>query len=121
MELNRMIDHTILKADTTEEQIRKLAAEAKEYHFFSCCVNGMYVPLIHELLKGSDVATCCVVGFPLGAMSAAAKIAETEQAIRDGADEIDMVINIGALKDGAQNITGNGGTVGVFARQEFQH
>ncbi|MDY3051654.1 MAG: deoxyribose-phosphate aldolase [Ndongobacter sp.] len=100
MEMNRMIDHTLLKPEATEEQVRRLVSEALEYHFYSCCVNGFYVPLVHELTKGSDVRTCCVVGFPLGAMSTAAKLAETRDAVAQGTDEVDMVINIGALKEG---------------------
>ena len=99
MKLNGYIDHTLLKPETTEAQIRKLAEEAIEYEFCSCCVNTCYVPLTHELLKNSPVKTCCVVGFPLGAMSTEAKINETVKAIADGADEVDMVINVGALKD----------------------
>nr|WP_072513964.1 deoxyribose-phosphate aldolase [Ndongobacter massiliensis] len=100
MELNRMIDHTLLKPEATEEQVRKLCEEARAHHFFSCCVNGRFVPLVHSLLKDSDVATCCVIGFPLGASSTAAKVAEAQQAIADGADEIDMVLSVGALKEG---------------------
>ncbi|MCI6157053.1 MAG: deoxyribose-phosphate aldolase [Peptoniphilaceae bacterium] len=100
MEINRMIDHTILKPEATEDQIRKLCEEAKEYHFYSCCVNGEYTALVHSLLEGSNVKTCTVVGFPLGAMSTRAKVAETEIALEDGADEIDMVIAVGQLKAG---------------------
>lgn len=100
MELNRMIDHTLLKANATRAQIEKLCDEALEYHFASVCVNTCWVPLAHEKLAGSDVETCCVVGFPLGAMLPAAKAAETKLAVEAGADEIDMVINIGWLLDG---------------------
>lgn len=99
MELNKYIDHTILKADAVESQIDQLTKEALEYDFASCCVNSAFVKKVHEALKGSDVKTCAVVGFPLGAMSTESKVQETENAIKDGADEIDMVINIGALKD----------------------
>lgn len=99
MEKNRLIDHTLLKADATEDMIRKLCQEAKEHHFASVCVNPGYVPLCHELLKDTDVKVCTVVGFPLGATSTYSKIDETKAAIFDGADEIDMVINIGKLKD----------------------
>lgn len=99
MDLNRKIDHTLLKADATESQIRQLVEEAKEYHFYSCCVNSYYVPLVHQLLKDSEVKTTAVIGFPLGAMSTQAKVAETADAIENGADEIDMVIAIGPLKD----------------------
>lgn len=96
--LNRYIDHTLLKPIATKEDIKRLCNEAINYRFFSVCVNGCYVSLAKEALKGSDVNICCVVGFPLGAMSTAAKVAETKAAIKDGADEIDMVINIGLLK-----------------------
>lgn len=93
------IDHTLLKPEATEEQIRTLCKEAQQFQFFSVCVNSFYVPLCKELLKNSSVKVCSVVGFPLGAMSTEAKAFETRQAIQDGADEVDMVINIGALKD----------------------
>lgn len=99
MEYNKLIDHTLLKADASEDQIRKLCEEAKKYHFASCCVNGDYVSLVHELLEGSGVKTCTVVGFPLGSMSTSAKVDEAKEAIFDGADEIDMVINVSWLKD----------------------
>ncbi|MEM6280620.1 MAG: deoxyribose-phosphate aldolase [Chloroflexota bacterium] len=95
-----MIDHTLLKADATEAQIITLCEEAMEYGFASVCVNGSYVPLAAQTLAGSDVLVCTVVGFPLGAMDSAAKAYEAETAIGQGADEIDMVINIGALKSG---------------------
>lgn len=100
MELNRMIDHTLLKANATRAQIEKLCDEALEYNFASVCVNTCWVPLAHEKLAGSDVKTCCVVGFPLGAMLTEAKAAETRLAVEAGADEVDMVINIGWLLDG---------------------
>lgn len=96
----RYIDHTLLKPDVKEEQIKKLCEEAKEYQFASVCVNPGWVKLSAELLKGTPVKVCTVVGFPLGATSTEAKVAETIQAIKDGADEIDMVINVGALKSG---------------------
>ncbi len=94
----RMIDHTLLKADASQDQIAQLCYEARTYHFASVCVNPAHVKLSAQLLKGSDVAVCTVVGFPLGATPATVKAFETQQAIRDGASEIDMVINIGALK-----------------------
>lgn len=97
--LSKYIDHTLLKADATEKQIIKLCNEAKEYDFASVCVNTCYVPLCAELLNGSDVKVCCVVGFPLGAMSSEAKAFETKWAVENGAEEVDMVINIGKLKD----------------------
>lgn len=94
----RSIDHTLLKPDATITQIHNLIEEAKQYRFFSVCVNPSYVATCAELLKGSGVQVCTVVGFPLGASSSATKAFETARAIKDGADEIDMVINIGALK-----------------------
>ena len=100
MELNRMIDHTLLKANATRAQIEKLCDEALEHNFASVCVNTCWVPLAHEKLAGSEVNTCCVVGFPLGAMLTEAKAAETRLAVEAGADEVDMVINIGWLLDG---------------------
>lgn len=100
MKLNKMIDHTLLKADARKDQIVALCNEAKKYDFASVCVNSGWVSLCKEMLEGSDVMVCTVVGFPLGAMSTAAKAFEAKQAVADGADEIDMVLNIGALKDG---------------------
>lgn len=94
----RMIDHTLLKADASRDQIAQLCYEAKKFHFASVCVNPAQVKLAAQLLKGSDVKVCTVVGFPLGATPGTVKAFETQQAIRDGATEIDMVINIGALK-----------------------
>lgn len=98
---SKLFDHTILKANATTEQVIKVCEEAKEYHFMSVCVNSYYTKLVKEQLKDSDVKVCTVVGFPLGQMCTEAKAAETGYAVRDGADEIDMVINIGALKDRA--------------------
>ncbi len=100
MKINKYIDHTLLKPTATTEQIRQLCLQAKEHDFASVCVNTCYVPLSKELLKDTDVRVCCVVGFPLGAMATVAKAFETEQAVKDGATEIDMVINIGAAKEG---------------------
>ncbi len=99
MQISKFIDHTLLKADTTYEQIEKICNEARKHQFFSVCVNSSHVANCVMLLQGSGVKVCTVVGFPLGAMSTQAKAFETKQAIQDGADEIDMVINIGALKD----------------------
>ena len=93
------IDHTMLKADTDENTIRRYCREAREQGFRSVCVNSYRTALVHEELKGSGVLTCTVVGFPLGAMSPEAKAFEAKKAVMDGASEIDMVINIGALKD----------------------
>lgn len=100
MELNKMIDHTILKADANEEIVKKYCEEALKYNFASVCVNSCNVSQVANCLFGSDVKVCSVVGFPLGAMSTAAKSFEAKRAVEDGADEIDMVINIGALKSG---------------------
>lgn len=98
MELNRMIDHTLLKPEATREQIKKLCEEALEYHFKSVCVNPFWVNYASEILKGSDVEVCTVIGFPLGANTTTLKAFETKEAVENGADEIDMVINIGLLK-----------------------
>ncbi len=98
--LAQMIDHTLLKADATRDQIEKLCREARQYFFASVCVNPANVKQCALLLKGSEVLVCTVAGFPLGATSTEAKVFESQQAIRDGAREIDMVINIGALKSG---------------------
>jgi deoxyribose-phosphate aldolase len=103
MELNKYIDHTLLKADATQAMIEKLCSEAHEFKFASVCVNTCYVPLAADILKDSEVKTCTVVGFPLGAMLAEAKVAETSLAIQNGADEIDMVLNISFLKDKKNN------------------
>lgn len=100
MNIARAIDHTLLKADATTEEIRRLCQEATEYGFFSVCVNSSRVALAAEILNGSGVAVAAVTGFPLGAMSSAAKAFETERAVADGASEIDTVLAIGALKDG---------------------
>lgn len=103
-ELAKMIDHTILKPDATLEQVKKICDEAKEYGFASVCVNSYNVPFVKNELLGTDVKVCSVVGFPLGAMSSVSKVQEAKKAISDGANEIDMVINVGALKQGDYNI-----------------
>lgn len=95
----KLFDHTILKADAVREQVRKICEEAREYDFMSVCVNGYYTAYAAELLKESNVRVCTVVGFPLGQMASRVKAAEASAAVEDGAHEIDMVINIGALKD----------------------
>lgn len=95
-----MIDHTLLKADATPEAVRRLCAEARQWHFASVCVNGSYVELAAQELEGSGVKVCTVVGFPLGAASSAAKAAEARDAVERGADEVDMVLNVGRLKAG---------------------
>jgi len=97
-DLARMIDHTLLKPDATQKEIEKLCAEAKQYRFASVCINPSNVKLCTKLLRDTDVKVCTVIGFPLGATSSAAKAFETERAIKDGAREVDMVINVGMLK-----------------------
>ena len=96
--LAKMIDHTLLKPDATQQEIAQLCFEARKYGFASVCVNPTWVSLCAQLLQGSQVKVCTVIGFPLGATSSETKAFETETAIRQGATEIDMVINIGALK-----------------------
>ena len=103
----KLFDQTILKADTKREAVAKICEEAKEYGFMSVCVNSYYTAFVAEKLKDSDVKVCTVVGFPLGQMSTKAKAAETELAVKDGADEIDMVINVGALKDKEYDVVCN--------------
>ena len=101
MKFNKYFDHTNLKPEATRDDIRKLCEEAKTNDFASVCVNGIYTAYAKECLAGSDVKTCVVVGFPLGAMSTDAKAYETRKAVEDGADEIDMVISVGQLKAGS--------------------
>ena len=98
--LNQYIDHTNLKPSATRADIEKLCAEARAYHFASVCVHPCNLPLCRELLAGSDVKLCTVIGFPLGQNTTAVKLAETEDAYTMGCDEFDMVINVGRLKDG---------------------
>lgn len=100
MSFANIIDHTMLKADATQETIKRYCKEAREQGFASVCVNSCQAALVASELKGTGINTCCVVGFPLGAMSTAAKAFEAKQAVADGAGEVDMVINIGAIKDG---------------------
>ena len=100
MNLAKYIDYTLLKATATPAQIEKLCQEARQYGFFSVCVNSGYVPLVAQALKGAEVKVCTVVGFPLGAMSTQGKLHETSTALAEGADEIDMVINLGLLLSG---------------------
>ena len=100
MNLAKYIDYTLLKATATPAQIEKLCQEARQYGFFSVCVNSGYVPLVAHELKGAEVKVCTVVGFPLGAMSTQGKLHETSTALAEGADEIDMVINLGLLLSG---------------------
>ena len=101
------IDHTALKPDTTLEQIEKLCHEAIEYGFASVCVNPCYVAHCHRILKTSDVKVCTVIGFPLGANTIATKEAETVEAVKNGATEVDMVINVGAIKSGDYELVKN--------------
>lgn len=100
MNYAKFIDHTLLKPESTRQQIDQIIDEAKEYNFKSICVNPTHVKYAAERLNDSDVLVCTVIGFPLGATATATKIFETEDAIKNGATELDMVINIGALKDG---------------------
>lgn len=99
MSIANKIDHTMLKADSTIETIKRYCTEAKEYGFASVCVNSCHVPFVAKELAGSGVKTCCVVGFPLGAMLTSAKAYEAKACVEAGAEEVDMVINIGAMKD----------------------
>lgn len=98
MKISKYIDHTVLKAMTTPDDIEKLCNEAKTYDFYSVCVNGCYVSKCKELLENTSVKVAAVVGFPLGAMDTSVKVCEASKAIADGASEIDMVINVGMLK-----------------------
>ena len=98
--LNQYFDHTLLKPEATSRQIEQLCREALQYDFYSVCVNSCHVGLCADLLRGSDIKITAVVGFPLGACTTATKVFETEEACKDGASEIDMVLNIGFFKDG---------------------
>jgi deoxyribose-phosphate aldolase len=98
-QISRMIDSTLLRPDATSEDIKKLCRDAKKYNFAAVCVNPGFVSLASDFLVGSGVKVCCVVGFPLGAATPETKIFEAKNAVRNGADEIDMVINVGVLKD----------------------
>lgn len=104
MQLNRYIDHTMLKANATRADIEKLCQEAKQHEFASVCINTCFVPLAAKLLEGSEVKVCCVVGFPLGAMSTPAKAFEAQWAVEHGAQEVDMVLNVGAMISGEEEI-----------------
>lgn len=104
MELNRMIDHTVLKADSKKADVLRVIEEAKAHHFYSVCINPAWVSLAANELAGSDIQVCTVIGFPLGANTSATKAFETKDAIANGATEVDMVINIGALKDGEDEL-----------------
>ena len=100
MSYNKLIDHTLLKQDASPEQIMTLCEEAKKFHFMSVCVNPAYVPLASECLKESDVKVCTVIGFPLGMNLTKTKVEEAILAVKEGANEVDMVINVGMLKAG---------------------
>lgn len=99
MKYNKFIDHTLLKPDASPDGIKKLCQEAREYDFMSVCVNPFFVPTAKKVLEGSDVKVCTVIGFPLGANSPTVKAFETKKAIDDGADEVDMVINVSMAKE----------------------
>ena len=100
MELNRLIDHTVLKPDATDDDVRRLCAEARDYDFFSAVVNTHFVPLVAEEVSGTRVKVCSIAGFPLGAVDSEVKAFEARRAVERGADEIDMVVNVGAIKAG---------------------
>ncbi|MFN3699791.1 MAG: deoxyribose-phosphate aldolase, partial [Dictyoglomus sp.] len=102
-EFAKMIDHTLLRPNINSSDIEKLCNEAKEYGFYSVCVNPYYIPFVKELLSGVDIKICTVIGFPLGANSTKVKVYEVKEALSLGANEFDMVINIGALKDKRKN------------------
>lgn len=115
----RMIDHTLLKPDATPTEIKKLCEEAREYGFVSVCVNPCHVKLCKDLLRGSSVKVCTVIGFPLGANTTEVKRAEAEQALQNGAQEIDMVINIGMLKQGEYDYVFNDINQVVLAGKKY--
>lgn len=100
IKIEQYIDHTLLKADATHQDIERLCREAMKYHFFSVCVNSSYIALCREMLKNSDVKVVTVIGFPLGTSMTEVKAMEAKKAVEEGADEIDMVIHVGKLKDG---------------------
>lgn len=104
MQINRLIDHTLLKPEATLAQIDQVIDEALNNHFYSVMVNPYWVFHVHERVKGSDVLTACVIGFPLGANTTASKVAESREAIANGADELDMVINIGEMTGGREEL-----------------
>ncbi|AIF50199.1 deoxyribose-phosphate aldolase [Pelosinus sp. UFO1] len=104
MDIAQIIDHTMLKPEATQETVRRYCAEARTYGFATVCVNSCHVALVTSELKGSGIKTCCVVGFPLGAMITEVKAFEAEAAVKAGAEEVDMVINIGGIKDGNMDL-----------------
>ncbi len=107
MELAKYIDHTLLKPESTREDILRICEEAKHYGTASVCVNPFWIGFVAEQLKGSGVNPCCVIGFPLGATPACVKAFETKKAVEDGAKEVDMVINVGALRGGETDVVKN--------------
>ena len=107
MNLAKYIDHTLLKPESTRADILRICEEAKHYDTASVCVNPYWIGFVAEQLKGSDVTPCCVIGFPLGATPASVKAFETAQAVKDGAKEVDMVLNVGALRSGDQDVVLN--------------
>lgn len=107
LELNRLIDHTLLKPEAEPDDIRKACDEAKRFDFFSVCVNTHYVPLVAREVSGTRIKVCSISGFPLGAVDTAVKAFEAERAVAAGADEIDMVLNVGALKAGETGLVGD--------------
>jgi len=115
----RMIDHTLLKPDATPKEIKTLCEEARTYNFASVCVNPSFVPMCKDLLRGSKVKVCTVIGFPLGATTTETKRFEAEQALKNGAQEIDMVINIGMLKQGENEYVFNDINQVVLAAKKF--
>ena len=118
MPINKLIDHTLLKADATKAEVTQVLAEALKYDFASVCIQPCHVSYAAQYLKGSDVKVCTVIGFPLGANTSTVKAFETADAIKNGADEIDMVINIGALKDGQDETVLNDIVAVVQAAQD---
>lgn len=118
-EVARMIDHTLLKPEATPKEIKTLCEEARTYNFASVCINPSYVPMCKDLLSGSKVKVCTVIGFPLGATTTETKRFEAEQALRNGAQEIDMVINIGRLKQGENEYVFNDINQVVLAAKRF--
>ena len=107
MQLSKYIDHTILKPDATSEEVKKVCSEAKEYNFASVCINPYYARLVSSELEGTKIKTCVVIGFPLGANTKEVKAFEASNAVANGAQEVDMVINIGALKDKMYDVVEN--------------
>jgi deoxyribose-phosphate aldolase len=119
LELNKMIDHTLLKPEATPADVRRVCDEAKEFGFFSVCVNTHYVQMVASELKDSVVSVCSIAGFPLGAVDSRVKAYEAKTVVENGADEVDMVLNIGALKSGEERLVEDdiGGVVEVCGKR----